>query len=561
MNTRHANSTQKAPQAIGPYSQSITSSAQKTIYVSGQLPLDPRTGTMPEGIEAQTERSIMNIKAILEDAGSSLANVVKTTVYLQDMNDFAAMNAVYGKYFPQPSPARATAEVSRLPKAARVEIEAVAVVDECLQDSGAATEGAPRVTSGIANNGIANNASTGGTAPASIYDFKTAPDRRNQGSIKWEQMLQWKPNVGADIIPFTIADMELKDPPEIVQGLKDYLDTAVLGYTQPTAGYLSAVCGWMKRRHGWTVRPEWICGSQGVVSAFFTAIKAFSAPGEGVIIQTPVYYPFYKAIESNGRALVRNPLKFDGQRYEIDFEGLERAASDPNNKILLFCSPHNPVGRVWTHEELTKVGEICLAHNVLIISDEIHFDLVMPGYRHTVFAALSDKFADNMIVCTAPSKTFNLAGLQTSNIIIPNAALRSRFAAEQESEGFSCLGILGYKACEIAYTQCETWLEQLLSLVSHNHEVLKFYIEKKIPDVKVFDLEGTYLQWMDFRGLGMDKDRLEHFLHSEAELFFDEGYVFGEEGAGFERMNLACPTKKVLDAIERLAAAVNRLRR
>lgn len=562
MNTRKANSTPKAPQAIGPYSQSITSSAQKTIYVSGQLPLDPRTGTMPEGIEAQTERSILNIKAILEDAGSSLANVVKTTVYLQDMNDFAAMNAVYGGYFPQPSPARATAEVSRLPKAARVEIEAVAVVDECLQGPDAA-KAADAAAAGatVTGSAIVDAAIVDAATPAAVYDFKTTPDRRDLGSIKWEQMLQWKPDVSADIIPFTIADMELKNPPEIVQGLKDYLDTAVLGYTQPTAGYLSAVCGWMKRRHGWTIRPEWICGSQGVVSAFFTAIKAFSAPGEGVIIQTPVYYPFYKAIESNGRALVKNPLKFDGQRYGIDFEGLERAASDPNNKILLFCSPHNPVGRVWTQEELTKVGEICLAHNILIISDEIHFDLVMPGYKHTVFATISDKLADTMIVCTAPSKTFNLAGLQTSNIIIPNAALRSRFASEQESEGFSCLGILGYKACEIAYTQCETWLEQLLSLVSHNHEVLKFYIEKKIPDVKVFDLEGTYLQWMDFRGLGMDKDRLEQFLHAEAELFFDEGYVFGEEGAGFERMNLACPTKKVLDGIERLAAAVNRLRR
>ena len=529
MSTRQANATENAPKALGPYSQAITSSAQKTVYVSGQTPIDPKTGELVKGIEAQTEQCIRNIQAILEAAGSSLANVVKTTVYLQDMNDFAAMNATYAKLFPEPCPARATVQVARLPKDAMVEIEAVAIVDERRPSK-----------------------------PAFVYDFKTAPNRRGMGSTKWEQMLQIKPDVAPDVIPFSVADMELKNPPEIVQGLKDFLDTAVLGYTQPTPEYLKAVCGWMQRRHDWTIKPEWICGSQGVVSAFFAAIKAFSEPGDGVIVQTPVYYPFYKAIEANGRSIVRNPLKFDGEYYTIDFEDLERQASDPKNKILLFCSPHNPVGRVWTRDELQRVGDICLAHKVLIISDEIHFDLVMPGYHHTVFATLSEELADNMIVCTAPSKTFNLAGMQTSNIIIPNPALRSRFTAVQASEGFSGLGILGYKACEIGYNECEPWLEQLLSLIEHNHEVLKFYIEKKVPEVKVFDMEGTYLQWMDFRGLGMGKDELEKFLHEEADLFFDEGYIFGEEGTGFERMNLACPTHKVVEAVERLAAAVNR---
>lgn len=267
------------------------------------------------------------------------------------------------------------------------------------------------------------------------YDFETVVNRFNVGSAKYEQMLGWNPDVSEDIVPFSVADMELKNPPEIIEGLKKYIDKSVLGYTKPTEGYTSAVCGWMKKRHNWEVNPEWIIQSPGVVNAFYTAIKALSNPGDGVIIMTPSYYPFYSAIESNDRKVVKSSLINTGDNYLIDFEDFEEKARDANNKILLFCSPHNPTGRVWKKDELEKIAEICLKNNVLIISDEIHFDLIMPGYEHTVFATISEEVANNMIVCTAPSKTFNLAGMQTSNIIIPNKEIREAYLKEVSSSG------------------------------------------------------------------------------------------------------------------------------
>jgi cystathionine beta-lyase len=389
------------------------------------------------------------------------------------------------------------------------------------------------------------------------YDFKTIVDRRSTGSGKWDQMIRCNPDVSRGVVPFSVADMEFKNPPEITEGLKEYIDSTILGYTQPTDSYLNAVCNWMKRRHGWVVKRDWIIGSPGVVNALFLAVKAFTNQGDGIIIQTPVYYPFNAAIERNQRTLVKNPLIYTGSNYIIDYDDLERKAHDPKNKVLMFCSPHNPVGRVWTPEELTRVGEICLRNNVLIISDEIHFDLIMPGHKHTVFANVSEDLANNTIVCTSPSKTFNLAGMQTSNIIIPNEKIRNAYLREMASNGSYSLNILGYKACEIAYTECEEWLDQLLELIFNNHLELKQFIEKNIPVIKVIELEGTYLQWMDFRALGLNKQELENLMHFEAELFFDEGYIFGEEGAGFERMNLACPIGIMMDGLKRLAATIN----
>ncbi|MBF7097429.1 MalY/PatB family protein [Alkalibacter mobilis] len=388
------------------------------------------------------------------------------------------------------------------------------------------------------------------------YDFESIVDRRNSGSFKYQQMYEWNPNVSKEIIPFSVADMELKNPPEIIKGLQEYLEDVVLGYTKATRAYFDSVINWMKRRHDWEIRDEWIVGAPGVVHAFFTAIKGLTEPGNGIIIMTPVYYPFYRAIESNGRRVVKNPLKNSNGRYEIDFDDLERKAMDPNNKILLFCSPHNPVGRVWTKNELARVSEICIKNGVLVVSDEIHFDFVMPGYDHSVYAEISDDARENCIVCTAPSKTFNLAGMQTSNIIIPNEEIRNSYIAENDKCGQFTLNILGYKACEIAYNSCEEWLEQLLELVHHNHVILKKYFEEHIPQIKVYDLEGTYLQWLDFRGLGMKEKELENFLHLKAELFLDEGYIFGREGSGFERMNLACPTKYLVEGLNRLKCAL-----
>jgi putative C-S lyase len=352
--------------------------------------------------------------------------------------------------------------------------------------------------------------------------------------------------------------MELPNPPEIIRGLKDHLDKAVLGYTNPTPEYLRAVTGWMKKRHNWDVKAEWIIQSPGVVPAFFTALKAFTEPGDGVIIQPPVYYPFSTAVKNNGRVLVSNPLIRDDAKltYRIDFEDLEAKARDPKNKLIIFCSPHNPVGRVWTKEELRRVSDICLANKVLMISDEIHFDLLMPGVEHTVYAALSQEAEQNCVVCTAPSKTFNLAGMQVSNIMVPNGELREKLQAEFMKSALFMISQLGLKAGELAYTTCEGWLDAFLGVLKQNYEYVKDYCARDIPNIKVYSLEGTYLMWLDFRALGLDQQALEAFMINEAEWFTDEGYMFGDEGSGFERINLACPLSALEDAMERLKKAL-----
>lgn len=390
------------------------------------------------------------------------------------------------------------------------------------------------------------------------YDFETLVNRHHTGSAKYEQMKAWNPDVPEGTVPFSVADMELKTPPEIVESLKRLADDHILGYTIATPDYLDAVCQWMKERNGWAISPEWIVGSPGVVSAFFAAVRAFSEPGDGVIVMSPVYYPFYYAMERNGRKIVKSPLILEGANYRIDFEDLELKAKAERNRVLLFCSPHNPVGRVWTKEELQKVAEICTRHHVLVVSDEIHSDLIMPGHRHTVFATLSKEASDNVIVCTAPTKTFNLAGLQVSNIIIPNPSIRRRFSAEMESNGAFSLNVFGYRVCETAYRSCGAWLDELILHIHKNHLELKRFMAENLPEIRVFDLEGTYLQWMDFNPLGMEKETLERFLHEEALIFFDEGYVFGAEGSGFERMNLACPTWVMMEGLERLHEAIRK---
>ncbi|MCQ1530249.1 MalY/PatB family protein [Lutispora saccharofermentans] len=393
------------------------------------------------------------------------------------------------------------------------------------------------------------------------YDFETVVSRSGNCSSKWDQMKGWNPNVGSDIVPFSVADMELRNAPEIIEGIKEYVDKTILGYTNAGEAYYNAVCGWMDRRHSWDIKPEWILGTPGVVNAFYTAVKAFTKPGEGVILMTPVYYPMYMAVERNKRKIVRNPLIYKDNRYSVDFNDLEEKAKDPNNTLIILCSPHNPVGRVWTPEELERIGRICIDNNVVIVSDEIHFDIIMPGYKHTVFATISEEFADHSIVCTAPSKTFNLAGLQTSNIIIRNKRLRERFREEQLSVSISRLNMIGYKACELAYDKGEEWLEQLLLHIDHNRLVLTEYMEQNLSQIKVIPIEGTYLQWLDLNALGISPLELERIMHMEAQVFFDEGYVFGEEGKGFERMNIACPTNIMLVALERMKKTLDQYMR
>lgn len=391
------------------------------------------------------------------------------------------------------------------------------------------------------------------------YDFKMVHKRFNTGSKKWDELTKYGVKPTEDIIPFSVADMEFVTAPEIVTALKKELDTSIMGYANPTKEYLAAVCSWMKRRFNWTVQPEWILSSHGIVDAFHDAVRIYTKENEGILLLTPVYYPMYHAIKANKRVLVDCPLQIHGDRYEIDFADFEKKAADPNTKLFILCSPGNPVGRVWTKEELTKLGDICLKHNVLVLSDEIHADLVMPGYKHIAYASLSEKFADNCIVCTAPSKTFNLAGLQTSNIIIKNPAIRDKFFqfSSLTNPNPKC-NILGYRACEAAYNNCEAWLEDAIKIIDTNRQKVTDFMAKEFPQVKVFRLEATYLLWMDWNGLGLNYKELERINHEEARLFFDEGYVFGAQGEGFERWNLACPTKYIEDALARMKAAYSK---
>lgn len=390
------------------------------------------------------------------------------------------------------------------------------------------------------------------------YDFENVIDRTNLGSSKWNEMRQANPNVPKGIIPFSVADMELKNPPQIMEGLRSFLnaDTITLGYTTATGEYNKAVQGWMKRRHSWEVDMSQNVFSPGVVTALYAAVRAFTETGDGVIMFSPVYYPFRMSIEAQSRIAVDVPLLDVDMRYEINWAAFEAAAALPQNKLLLFCSPHNPVSRVWTASELQRLSEICLKNDVLVVSDEIHHDIVMPGYRHIVYATLSEEAAQNSIICTSPSKTFSLAGIQTSNIFIPNEELRKRFKHEMFENALFTTNAIGYKACEIAYTQCGEWLDEVLELIERNAKTAEHFLAENVPEIRVYPLEGTYLQWWDCRRLFDDYKSMETFMHEKALLFMDEGYIFGDEGRGFERINLACPTVMLEAALDRLSKAL-----
>ncbi len=391
-----------------------------------------------------------------------------------------------------------------------------------------------------------------------MYDFNTVINRRNQGSIKWKDMYDKNPDVGDFVVPLSVADMELKNPPEITEGLKEYLDDVVLGYTTATDEYRQAVVDFMKRRHDFHIEKDWIVNSGGVVPAIFSAIQCFTGKDDGVIIFTPVYYPFYIAVEANERKLVDCPLLCDENNYyTIDFEKFEDLAARDENKVLLLCSPHNPVGRVWTREELKEVERIVLKYDLLLLSDEIHFDLIMPSYEHTVIQTLSDELAERTITMTAPSKTFNLAGMGMSNIIIKNDKLRKQFADYLWKFAQAPATALGYKACELAYTKCDKWLEECLELIDTNQHIVHDFFAREFPQIKAPLIEGTYLQWIDFSSLAMSDGQMEEFMCKKAQVFFDEGYIFGRDGSGFERINLAAPSHVIEESLERLAKALH----
>ena len=389
------------------------------------------------------------------------------------------------------------------------------------------------------------------------YDFETLIPRKNMGSRKWNVMAQHNPNAAEDVIPLSVADMEFRNPPELAQGLKDYIDRSILGYTLPNDAFYQSVARWMKNRHQWDIKPEWLVQAPGVVNALFGIVKTFTEPGDGIIIMQPVYYPFSAAITQNGRELVNNALIYEDYAYRIDFDDLEKKAKDPKNKMLILCSPHNPIGRVWTREELEKVGRICIDNNVLVVSDEIHFDFILTGHKHTVFANISEEFAQHCIICTAPSKTFNIAGLKISNIVIPNDHLRKQLLEKNQRDFAS--NALGIQACRICYDDCGAWKDEMLCMIEYNYQQVKKFVEEKLPQIRVIELQGTYLLWLDCTALGLSDEELEK-LTLGADLYLDEGYLFGPGGSGFERINLACPTRYLMAAMERFQKAISALK-
>ncbi|MBS4174823.1 MalY/PatB family protein [Bacillus sp. FJAT-49736] len=389
------------------------------------------------------------------------------------------------------------------------------------------------------------------------YNFDQEINRLNTNSVKWDET----ENIFGekDLIPLFVADMDFRVPEPVIEAIKKRAEHGVFGYTARDDSYYEAIVGWMKRRHHWEIEKEWIIHVPGVVPALGMIVNTFTKPGDKIIIQPPVYHPFANVVEKNDRVIVPNPLKFEDGRYVMDLEDLENKI-DSDVKMIIISSPHNPVGRVWTKEELMQLGEICLKHNVLVVSDEIHFDLLLKGNQHTPFASISEEFANHSIICTAPSKTFNLAGLQTSNIIIPNNNFREQFTNTLESLLIGMTSTFGLVATESAYLYGDEWLEQLLDYLGHNLDFVTDYIQKNIPELKVIQTEGTYLVWIDCRKLGFDRKTLEQFMLKEAKVALNQGYIFGESGDGFVRMNIACRRSILEEGLTRIEKAVKNIR-
>ena len=391
------------------------------------------------------------------------------------------------------------------------------------------------------------------------YNFGEIIDRTNYHSVKWDELGKKFSTDAKDVLPMWIADMEFRSPQLVIDAIKNAAQHGIYGYTSRPSSYYQAIVDWMEKRYNWKIKKDWIAYSPGVVPALSLIIRAFCQPGDKVIIQPPVYYPFFRVIENNGCHILKNPLKLKNIRYVIDFEDLKRKIDDSRVKILIFCSPHNPVGRVWQKEELIRLGKICLKNEVIVISDEIHADILFEGYKHISFASICQEFAQNSITCTAPSKTFNLAGLQTSSIIIPNKKYYKIYDNILNSLELNENNVFGLVALEAAYRYGEEWLNQLLSYLNENLKFLINYFEERIPKIKVVKPEGTYLAWLDCRQLGLNAKELKDFMIKKARVALDDGYWFGTEGEGFMRINIACPRSFLEKGLKRIERAVNSL--
>ncbi|MCA1291979.1 pyridoxal phosphate-dependent aminotransferase [Paenibacillus sp. alder61] len=385
------------------------------------------------------------------------------------------------------------------------------------------------------------------------HDFNERTLRRGTLSYKWDQ----GENLFGDpeVLPLWVADMDFKCAPAIVRAVNERAAQAIYGYTIRTEEYVQAITGWFRRRHHWDIDAAWLTDSPGVVPSLSIAVQSLTEPGDAVILQSPVYNPFYDVILKNGRKLAESPLLLKENRYEMDYDRLEELMKD-GAKLLLLCSPQNPGGRVWTKEELVRLGDLCVKYDVKVVADEIHCDLVLPEHRHFPFASLSEAFAERTVTCLAPSKTFNIPGLQTSFTVISNRELKRKFDRMIEALGIGSVNFFGPSATMAAYNESEDWLDALLGYVKANQEFAVRYLDEHLPELTPVPSEGTYLLWVDCRKLSLSSAELKRLMYKEAKIAFNEGSLYGRNGEGFLRINLACPQDLLKEALDRFSSAV-----
>lgn len=376
------------------------------------------------------------------------------------------------------------------------------------------------------------------------YDFDKITDRRATNSYKWDSAPE-------GVLPMWVADMDFRTAPAIIDALQKRVAHGIFGYTRVPDAYYDAVTSWFSRRHGWDIDREWIIYTSGVVPAVSAVIKALTVPGDKVIVQTPVYNCFFSSIRNNGCEIVSNPLRRTADTYEMDFDALERCVADPRAKVMLLCNPHNPAGRVWTPDELARLGNICLRNGVTVVADEIHCELVYQGFKYTPFASLSDAFLHRSVTCVSPSKAFNIAGLQIANIVAFDNDMRRRIDKAININEVCDVNPFGVAATIAAYNEGEEWLCQLLDYLHGNYEAMAEFCRRELPEFPIARLEGTYLVWMDCSSLGMPSDALEHALLDDARLWLNAGTMYGAEGEGYMRWNIACPRSVMLDGLNR----------
>lgn len=386
------------------------------------------------------------------------------------------------------------------------------------------------------------------------YNFDEIVPRQNTDSLKYDSAVRLGMPEG--ILPLWVADMDFRTPSCVTGALIEKSQHGIFGYSETGSDYTDILEGWFSRNFGWKIKPQWLVKTPGVVYAICAAIRALTYKGDSVLIQQPVYYPFSEAVLANKRRLAVNQLVYHDGKYHIDFEDFENKIINYKVKLFILCSPHNPVGRVWTRDELIRLGDICLKHNVIVVSDDIHADFVYPGHRHLVFASLKPEFNEIAITCTSPTKTFNLAGLQISNIFIADRNNRCKFTEEITKSGYSQLNIMGITACKAAYLYGYEWLAQLREYLTGNLNFIRSFVKNRLPEIKLVEPEGTYLVWLDCKGLNLDDKDLDDFMVHKAGLWLDAGPIFGAGGEGFQRVNIACPRAVLEKAFASIEQAV-----